>query len=178
MLTSSAAIKEGLECWVVLEERVKGSFNKNASGNNYLYDLLGANKIKVPKGETTISMEKLKLDLENQGKKPYIVPGGGSYPIGTQAFIDSVKEIINYSNTNKIIFDYIFVCSGSGGTHTGLHIGCKLYNYNAKVIGISNSRSKEEQTEKIYKHIQKTIKYFNFNISIPKNEIIVIYSYI
>jgi len=178
MLTASAAAKEGLECWIVLEERVKNSFVEDATGNNFLYDLLGSKKILVEKGSTVKFMEILKKRLEKRGKKPYIVPGGGSYPIGSQGYIDCAKEIIDYSRNNNIKFDYVFVCSGSGGTHTGLLIGFKLYNYDTKVIGVSNNLSKNKQTERIYKHIQNSIKYFKYDIIIKKEDIIVVDDYV
>ena len=49
-LTLSAAIKEGLSCRLVLEERVKGSYNADANGNNFLYKLLGVEHITVVAG--------------------------------------------------------------------------------------------------------------------------------
>src|SRR5699024_6994827 len=39
-LTLSAAKKEKLECYFVLEERVKDSYHKDANGNNFLFNLL------------------------------------------------------------------------------------------------------------------------------------------
>lgn len=49
-LTLSWAVKEGLECHLVLEERVPGSYKPEASGNNFLYQLLGASSISVVPG--------------------------------------------------------------------------------------------------------------------------------
>src|SRR5512143_2998436 len=46
-LTLSAAVKEGLKCRLVLEERVAGSYRVDASGNNFLFRLLGVEKIEV-----------------------------------------------------------------------------------------------------------------------------------
>lgn len=41
-LTLAAAVKEGLKCQLILEERVPGSYHEHASGNNYLFRLLGS----------------------------------------------------------------------------------------------------------------------------------------
>src|SRR5512139_256322 len=46
-LTLAAAAKEGLKCRLVLEQRVPGSYKPDATGNNFLYNLLGAEKISV-----------------------------------------------------------------------------------------------------------------------------------
>ncbi len=79
-LTLAAAVQEGLECHLVLEERMEGSYSPQATGNNLLYELLGAKDIKVVPGGTDMmaEMEKKKRELEKQGKKPYIIPGGAS----------------------------------------------------------------------------------------------------
>jgi D-cysteine desulfhydrase len=46
-LTLAAAVKEGLKCRLVLEERVPGTYNSKAGGNNFLYRLLGVEEIKI-----------------------------------------------------------------------------------------------------------------------------------
>src|SRR3569832_2185888 len=49
-LTLAAAAKEGLKCRLVLEQRVPGSYDPHASGNNFLFDLLGVEKVTVVEG--------------------------------------------------------------------------------------------------------------------------------
>ncbi|HFC11525.1 MAG TPA: pyridoxal-phosphate dependent enzyme, partial [Anaerolineae bacterium] len=49
-LTLAAAVKEGMRCQLVLEERVPNSYDPEANGNNFLYRLLGVEKVKVVKG--------------------------------------------------------------------------------------------------------------------------------
>ena len=49
-LTLAAAAREGLKCRLVLEERVPGSYNDDAGGNNFLYQLLGVEAITVVPG--------------------------------------------------------------------------------------------------------------------------------
>src|SRR5215813_10252264 len=46
-LTLAAAVKEGLKCRLVLEQRVPGSYKPDASGNNFLYNLLGVEAVSV-----------------------------------------------------------------------------------------------------------------------------------
>jgi D-cysteine desulfhydrase len=40
-ITLAAAVKEGLKCRFVIEERVPGSFHEDANGNQFLFRLLG-----------------------------------------------------------------------------------------------------------------------------------------
>ena len=79
-LTLAAAVKEGHECQLVLEERVAHSYNPEASGNNFLFNLLGVEAVRVVPGGTDMlgALNQLADELRAQGRKPYVVPGGGS----------------------------------------------------------------------------------------------------
>ena len=52
-LTLSWAVHEGLDCYLVLEERVKNSYDPRATGNNLLYHLMGVKGIKVIPGDAS-----------------------------------------------------------------------------------------------------------------------------
>jgi len=178
MLTSSAAAKEGMERWIVLEQRIKGIYDDKATGNNFLYGLLGAKKKLVKKGALVTGMEELRSELEKDGKKCYVIPGGGSNPLGTKGYIDCAKEIVDYSRQTGVVFDYVFVTSGTGGTHIGLHLGFKLYGYGAKVVGISNNKPKKQLVDKLFTHMKATIQYWGYNMNVKREEIIVVDDYI
>ena len=68
-LTLAAALKEGLKCHLVLEERVPGTYSKKASGNNLLFEILGAESITVVEKGTPLKekMEKLASTLKKEG---------------------------------------------------------------------------------------------------------------
>jgi len=46
-ITLAAAVKEGLKCRFVIEERVPGSFHEDASGNHFLFRLMGVEALTV-----------------------------------------------------------------------------------------------------------------------------------
>jgi len=54
-LTLAAAAKEGLKCRLVLEQRVPGSYHPESSGNNFLFGLLGVEKITVVDGGSDLA---------------------------------------------------------------------------------------------------------------------------
>ena len=93
-LTLAWAVKEGLDCHLVLEERVKDSYNPEASGNNFLFQLLGVKSVTVVPGGSNMlgEMEKLAEKLRAEGKKPYIVPGGASNKIGALGYVSCAEE--------------------------------------------------------------------------------------
>jgi D-cysteine desulfhydrase len=46
-ITLAAAVKEGLKCRFVIEERVPGSYRDDASGNHFLFRLMGLESLRV-----------------------------------------------------------------------------------------------------------------------------------
>ncbi|HOK19587.1 MAG TPA: D-cysteine desulfhydrase family protein, partial [Thermosynergistes sp.] len=117
-ITLAAARKEGLECHFVIEERVPGSYSPTASGNNFLYHLMGVDSIRVvpAKSDMIAEMEKTADELRRAGKKPYIIPGGASNPLGALGYVACAEEILAQSFEKGVSFDRIFVTSGSGGS--------------------------------------------------------------
>ena len=94
-LTLAACIREGLQCSLVVEERVPGSYHPEASGNHYLFQLLGAEHIRrVGLGEAQDEIQVLKKELEAQGRKVYVIPGGASNALGTTGYVSCANEIM------------------------------------------------------------------------------------
>jgi len=151
-LTLAAANKEGLKCQLILEERVANSYNETASGNNYLFHLLGVDGIRVVPGGSNMGQELQKLadELTAQGRKPYIVPGGGSNTVGALGYVACAQEILNQAFDKGLNFDRIICASGSAGTHAGLLTGLVGENANIPLTGISVNRKKEPQEKLVF----------------------------
>lgn len=160
-LTLSAAVKEGLKCQLILEERVKDSYNPEASGNNFLFNLLGVEAVRVVPGGSNMleELEKLAEELRTQGRKPYIIPGGGSNPIGATGYVACAEEIMSQLFDKGINIDHFVVPSGSAGTHAGIVAGMVGVNANIPITGISVNRNKKLQTEAVYKLAKETAKH-------------------
>ena len=93
-LTLSACVREGLKCCLVIEERVPHSYKETASGNNYLFHLLGVERIiKVGLGEAPAKMEELAAELKSQGRNVYVCSGGASNPTGALGYCACAQEI-------------------------------------------------------------------------------------
>ncbi len=151
-LTLAAAVKEGLKCRLVLEERVPNSYKADASGNNFLFRLLGVEAVKVVPGGTNMmeAMQSLADDVVKDGGKPYIIPGGGSNAIGATGYVQCAQELQQQMFEQGLDFDHLIVPSGSGGTHAGMLVGVLGNNLNIPVIGMNVSRKKDIQEELIY----------------------------
>jgi D-cysteine desulfhydrase len=173
-LTLSAAVKEGLKCRLVLEERVAGSYNPEASGNNFLFLLLGVEKIEVvPAGSNMMAaMSRVADDLAKEGRKGYIIPGGGSNPIGATGYAACAQEIQGQLFDKGLVIDRLVVASGSSGTHAGLVTGFYGLSMNIPIVGIGVSRDPEDQDPLVYDLVQKTAERLGVTQNIPREAVI------
>ena len=146
-LTLAWAVKEGLDCHLVLEERVKDSYNPEASGNNFLFQLLDVKSVTVVPGGSNMlgEMEKLAEKLRAEGKKPYIVPGGASNKIGALGYVSCAEEVLRQLFDRGLAIDHMVVPSGSAGTHAVIIAGMVGNNAGIPVTGIGVNRKKPVQ---------------------------------
>jgi D-cysteine desulfhydrase len=151
-LTAAWSAKEGLDCHLVLEERVAGSYKADASGNNFLFELLDVKSIDVVPGGSDMMAEMSKKadELEAAGKKPYIVPGGASNAIGAMGYAVCAEETMGQLNEMRLDIDHIIVPSGSAGTHAGMAVGMAGVNGGIPISGVNVSRTKDVQEEIVY----------------------------
>ncbi len=152
-LTLAWAVKEGMGCHLVLEERVKGSYNPEASGNNFLFQLMGVNSITVVPGGSDMlaAMNEVAEKVKKEGRKPYIIPGGASNPIGATGYVACAQEILQQTFESGLKIDHMVVPSGSAGTHAGILVGMVGCHANIPVYGINVSRPRETQEAIVHK---------------------------
>lgn len=157
-LTLAAAVKEGLKCRLVLEERVPGSYNPQAGGNNFLFRLMGVEKIIVAPGGSDMgaAMQAAADEVASEGRQAYVIPGGGSTPVGATGYVACAEEILAQTFELGINIDRVVCASGSAGTHAGLVTGFHGNNSNIPVIGINVSRPRDEQEQLVYELVRQT----------------------
>lgn len=151
-LTAAAAVREGLKCRLVLEQRVPGSYRRDASGNNFLFDLLGVENVTVVDAgdDLDAAMEREKRALTAVGRTGYIIPGGGSNALGALGYAACAEEILQQGYAMGVAFDRVVVASGSGGTHAGLLVGFNSNSAGISVTGINVRRGSAEQEGNIH----------------------------
>ena len=172
-LTLSWARKEGLECHLLLEERVKESYKTEAAGNNFLFQLLDVDSITVlPGGSPMLEhMEKLAARLKEQGRKPYIIPGGASNALGALGYVACAQETMEQLFREGLDIHTMVVPSGSAGTHAGIVVGMYGANTNIPVLGINVSRPKDTQEELVYKLVRATAELAGMKQEIPASAV-------
>ncbi len=179
-LTLAAAVKEGLKCRLVLEERVEGSYDVDASGNNFLFRLLGVEEVRVVPGGSNMDTEMAVVadGLKSEGRKPYVIPGGGSNPIGATGYVACALEILSQTFESEIAIDRVVTASGSSGTHAGLVTGFESANASIPVVGINVSRPKDAQEEKVYDLVRQTSERLGVRSEIPRDKVLCFGDYV
>lgn len=172
-LTLAAAVKEGLKCRLVLSEIVPGSYDPAASGNVFLYNLLGVEKVKLVRWGTDLmaELQNAAAEAASEGRKPYIIPMGGSNQLGALGYIACAEEIMAQAFEDSINFSHVVVAAGSAGTQTGLLLGLYGNNCNIPVTGICVVNPKPIQENLTAGLAEQTADYLGIKVRIPRNEV-------
>jgi len=172
-ITLSAAVKEGLQCRLLLEERVAGSYDPQGNGNHFMFQLMGAETIEVLPGGADMAgaMQRCAEALAGEGRKGYVIPGGGSNALGALGYVACALEILAQSFESGIHFDAIVVGSGSSGTHGGLVAGLWGANAPIPVIGIGVSRDPDQQEPLVWREAQATAELLGLRGELPREAV-------
>ena len=156
--TAAAAARCGIRCILVLIDSVPGrAAPYHHSGNLLLGRLFGAEIHIEPSGtDAAAAMDAVAGRCRADGRKPYVIPSGGSAPIGILGHIRMAHELLAQSDAQGLSFSHLVVASGSGGTHAGLAIGLAAAGIRAPVIGYCVSRSADEQRSKVALLVEQT----------------------
>ncbi len=171
-MTAAAARKAGLDAKIVFF----GNPPAEVNGNLLLDQLLGAKMMYAStddKNETDRVIERVVQDLQRQGRKPYLIPVGGSTALGCASYILAVGELLEQLQAAHIQPDWIFITTGSCGTHAGILAGTKYYGAAIPVNGISVSRAKSECEQRIPILVQKTADLLHHDLPIAPSDVIV-----
>jgi D-cysteine desulfhydrase len=179
-LTLAAAVKEGLKCRLVLEERVPQSYDPRSSGNNFLFRLLGVEQITVVPGgsDMAAAMQRVADELAAAGRRGYIIPGGGSNPIGATGYVACAEEILAQTFEAGLRIDRVVCASGSTGTHAGLVTGFYGSSSHIAVVGVNVSRTKEVQEPMVYDLVRRTAERVGVRGTIPSETVVCFGDYV
>jgi D-cysteine desulfhydrase len=169
-LTLAAAVKEGMKCRLLLEQRVPNSYKQDATGNNFLFRLLGVESIRVVNLGVNLMavMQEIAEEVDREGRKAYIIPGGGSNPLGALGYVACAEEILAQAFDMGIQIDHIVCASGSAGTHAGLISGLTGDNCNIPLTGINVRRTRAEQEPIVHKLAEQTADLLGIKAGIPR----------
>jgi D-cysteine desulfhydrase len=142
--TAAAAARFGFKCILVLT----GEKPQLPSANLLLDQLFGVEIVYVAhrKDRDRILQETFDRTAK-KGMKPYLVPYGGSSATGALGYAFAMKEL----KEQELNADWIVFATSSGGTHAGLLLGQRVFEYKGKVLGISIDESEQWLKESVSK---------------------------
>ncbi len=148
-LTAAVAARHGLACELILSPsptRFDDDYRHN--GNVLLDELFGANIHLLPAGVSAQPHAQELLErLRRQGRKPFLMPLGGSSPRGSLGYATCAAEILGQADMLGLQFARIVVPNGSSGTQSGLVAGLTLAGSSTQVVGYSVLGTAEQTLE-------------------------------
>jgi len=143
--TAAAAAKLGLGCTLVLRSREP----LESQGNLLLDRLLGAQIVWAEDRPADERLVEVAEELRASGRRPYLVPYGGSTPVGACGYVAAMEELLDQATREGISFDRIVFPSSSGGTQAGLAVAARALSYKGEVLGISVDLTARDLQEKL-----------------------------
>ncbi|MCK5943541.1 MAG: D-cysteine desulfhydrase [Planctomycetes bacterium] len=172
-ITLSAAIKEGLKCRFVIEERVPNSFDDRASGNHFLFRLMGVEDLVVVPGGSDLgaAMQRVAHALEGEGRKGYVIPGGGSNALGGLGYVACAQELQQQLFEQDLQIDRVVVGSGSSGTHGGMLAGFLGNHIDIPLTGVGVSRDPADQAPLVLREAQAVCDLLELDLAVPEDKV-------
>ena len=133
-ITAAAAAIAGLRSVLVLDAR----HGSDIAGNLLLDHLLGAEVRVVPdKAARTALMASIGDELRAAGERPYVIPTGGSVPIGAAGYVTMVAELLAQLVSCGEAPSRLYFPTGSMGTQAGLVVGARAFSAPFVVYGVA-----------------------------------------
>lgn len=144
-MTAAAANAAGLGCVLVLD-----AANGDAVAGNLLLDrLLGAEVRIVPLPEDRpATMSAVDAELRARGEVPYLVPTGGSVPMGALGYVTAAMELADQLAAMGERPVALYHATGSLGTQAGLVVGARAADASFAVHGIAVSHPADAKRER------------------------------
>lgn len=174
--TIAAGARFGLQTKALLEERVTDATEEYDHSGNVMLDHLMGGEIaaRVPAGtDMNAAMGNLAKELTAQGRKPYVIPGGGSNPIGALGYVACAQELLAQSFEMDLRIDHVVHATGSTGTQAGLLVGLSAINSGIPIYGVSVRANKQAQQDNVWKLVQATVDFLKLpQGSVTREEVV------
>jgi D-cysteine desulfhydrase family pyridoxal phosphate-dependent enzyme len=155
--TAAAAARLGLPAILALT----GDAPAAQTGNLLLDDLLGA-EVRwmgdVSWWELPARIEAIAEEQRHKGRRPYVIPLGGSAPLGALGYVAAMQELMAQCAARQVAFDRIIIASSSAGTQSGMLIGAALFGFVGQITAVSIGESAEELRQRVEALVPTTLQ--------------------
>jgi len=171
--TAAAAAREGLDCWLLLEDRVGSPDPEhNLNGNVLLDGIFGASVERHPGGADMVAaMDTLAERLRSEGRRPYVIPGGGSNCIGALGYVNAALETVQQLNERGLRIHELVHATGSSGTQAGLVAGLVGSNAGIPVLGVGVRAPAPKQHAMVMREAQSTLDHLGVAVTLQDTDV-------
>jgi D-cysteine desulfhydrase family pyridoxal phosphate-dependent enzyme len=138
--TACAAAMCGLRCVLLL-----GGAESGPPSGNYLLDRLFGAEVEFVAGAEWDQLQALLdrkcHDLEKEGERPYLIPAGGSTPVGALGLARGYLELADQLDARSLTPELILHATSSGGTQAGLEVGRAILGRGPGILGVAVAKS-------------------------------------
>jgi D-cysteine desulfhydrase len=174
--TAAAAAQAGLKCELLLNGRKP----ELPAGNLLLNELLGATAHWIERPQRPAKLRELPEQLRVQGRKPYVIPVGGSNGVGATGYVLAMLELAEQLRASGQRVDHIVFGSSSGGTQAGMVLGARLTGYAGQLHGLSIDKSEPEHEayeDEVAQIANECAAYIGSDVRVTRGDVKVIYGY-
>lgn len=149
--TAAVAAQQGLGCVALLENPIATADPGYLDGGNrLLLELFGAEIRPVAALDEPVRQLEAEAErLRQQGRKPWVIPIGGSSALGALGYVRAGLELDAQLEALDLQPAAVILASGSAGTQAGLDLAFHHLRPGVPVIGITVSRVHAEQLPKV-----------------------------
>lgn len=171
--TAAAAVKLGMTCHILLEDRTGSNDASYTLNGNVLLDQLHGASVSKRAGGTDMNAEMATLadTLRAGGKTPYIIPGGGSNEIGALGYVNCARELTEQASDMGLEIDALVHATGSSGTQAGLVAGLAALRSTIHLLGIGVRAPKDKQEQMVFDLAQRTASHLDQNFEIARSDV-------
>jgi L-cysteate sulfo-lyase len=172
--TAAAAAFSGLQCEALLEARVADAPAEYADSGNVFLDRLFGTRLHMVAGGTAMdaALEALATKLRGEGRKPYVIPGGGSNALGSLGYVDCVLELVQQCRTMGLKKPHIVHATGSAGTQAGLVAGIHALGLGWPVTGIGVRAARDVQETRVHALAQRVVDLLGHATPLPRERVV------
>ncbi|MDN7672196.1 D-cysteine desulfhydrase [Burkholderia oklahomensis] len=156
--TAALAAQLGLDCVALLENPIGTARDDYLrSGNRLLLDLFRVRAHDVGSlDDADRQLEAAAQRLRDEGRRPYVIPIGGSNALGALGYVRAGLELEQQIRAAGLDFSAVVLASGSAGTHAGLAFALSHALPSLPVIGVTVSRTDAAQRPKVQQLLDRT----------------------
>jgi L-cysteate sulfo-lyase len=171
--SAAVARRFGMHCTSLLEHRIETNDQDYLNSGNVLLDRLFGCAIEYrPSGlDMNAEAEKKGEELRAAGGAVYVIPGGGSNPVGALGYVSCAQELMQQADEMGLRIDRVVTATGSAGTQAGLVVGLQGVNSGVPVLGIGVRLPRDRQEANVHRLAEATAEHIGLRGGIARGAV-------